>query len=260
VKNEPLVSKIAALQAQKGALTATDLGKLQQQQTSNQIAQAGLGIKAATVAGTQALGKAKVAATLRGQNITAANDRATQANRLAAIAQSNLNNLRSTNTSAANNAANNSTRQLIAQMRGTTAKTGKPATGAQANAVFSHIDYVTGEIQNLISHGIPPAQAYHLIQNGGRIQTGTTSSGAATYRTYFPNRLGTQVLNAAYNVRSGGAGLTPGDLAWFASLGIKNPTRYPHANQKTVGGPIKSAGGSGTVGGAVSGTSGGNLF
>ena len=62
VKNEPLVSKIAALQAQKGALTATDLGKLQQQQTSNQIAQAGLGIKQATIANTQALGKAKVAA------------------------------------------------------------------------------------------------------------------------------------------------------------------------------------------------------
>jgi hypothetical protein len=228
VKNQPLVSKIADLQASKGALQATDLGKLRQQEVANQISRTGLGIKSATLQQTAAQDQAKNTLTARGQNITAANDRASQLNRTAAIAQSNLNNLRTTNTSAANNAANNSTRTLIAQMKGN-GKTGKPATGAQANAVFSHVDYVTGEIQNLISHGLPPAQAYHIIQNGGRIQTGTNASGKATYRTYYPNRLGTQVLNAAYNVRSGGSGLTPGDLAWFASLGIKNPTRYTHA-------------------------------
>src|SRR5438309_7851329 len=100
---------------------------------------------------------------------------------------------------------------------GVNGKPGKPATGQQANAIFAHIDYVAGEIQNLVSHGIPPAQAYHIVQNGGRIQTGTSASGQATYRTYFPNRLGTQVLNAAYNVRPGSAGLSPGDLAWLAS-------------------------------------------
>src|SRR6185312_16183843 len=117
VKNEPLVSKIAGLRAQQGALTATDLGKLRQQEVNNQIARAGLN-----------LNQAKVGATIRGQNITAANDRARNnltargqdinaASRAAAIAQQNLNNLRSTNTAAANNAANNSTRVLIAQMR-----------------------------------------------------------------------------------------------------------------------------------------------
>ena len=141
-------------------------------------------------------------------------------------------------------------------MKGTTAKTGKPATGAQANAVFAHIDYVTGEIQNLISHGVPPQQAYHLVQNGGRVQTGTTASGAATYRTYYPNRLGTQVLNIAYNVRPGAIGLSPGDLAYLASLGIKNPTRYPRAAQKTAGGAIKNAAPAANTGGTL----GGNLF
>jgi hypothetical protein len=250
VKNEPLVSKIAALRASQGALTATDLGKLRQQEVSNQIARTGLGIKSQALQTTAAQNRTKDLLTqrgqnitARGQNITAANDQATQANRAAAIAQQNLNNLRTTNTAAANNAANNSTRLLVAQMKGSAAK-GKVATGAQANAVFSHVDYVTGEIQNLISHGISPAQAYHIIQNGGRIQTGTTASGAATYRTYYPNRLGTQVLNAAFNVRSGGKGLTPGDLAWFASLGIKNPTRYAHAPtsiQRNAGPQVNSS-------------------
>src|SRR6185312_6254816 len=45
VKNEPLVSKIAGLRAQQGALTATDLGKLRQQEVNNGIARAGLGLK-----------------------------------------------------------------------------------------------------------------------------------------------------------------------------------------------------------------------
>jgi hypothetical protein len=235
VKNEPLVSKIAAEQAQTGALTATDLGKLRQQEIANQIAEGGLGIKATTAAtGAQnANTNSKNANTkVYSAQTVAQNDQATQTNRAAAIAQSNLNNLRSTNTSAANNAANNSTRILVSQMA-RAAKTGKVATGAQANAVFSHIDYVTGEIENLINHGLPPTQAYHIIQNGGRIQTGTSASGTATYRTYFPNRLGTQVLNAAFNARSGGSGLTSGDLAFLAALGIKNPTRYARAKPAT---------------------------
>lgn len=247
VKNQPLVSKIADLQASKGALTATDLGKLRQQEVNNDITRAGLGLKQAginaTVRGqniTAAQDRARNTLTARGQDLTAANNRATQANRAASIAQSNLNNLRTTNTSAANNAANNSTRQLIAAMRNVNGKTGKSATGVQANAIFSHIDYVTGEIQNLVNHGLPPAQAYHIIQNGGRIQTGTSASGAATYRTYFPNRLGTSVLNAAFNARPGGSGLTAGDLGWFASLGIKNPTRYARA--KAGGGTQHNAG------------------
>jgi hypothetical protein len=241
VKNQPLVAKIADLQAQQGALTATDLGKLRQQEVANQIARAGVGIRQqginATVRGQNiaaANDQARINATLRGQNITKAND-------AARLAQQNLDNLRTTNTAKANNQANNSTRVLLAQMKAGASK-GNVATGAQANAVFAHIDYVTGEIQNLISHGIPAAQAYHLIQNGGRIQTGTSSTGAATYRTYFPNRLGTQVLNAAYNVRPGGSGLTAGDLQWLASLGIKNPTRYGRA--KATGGAIAGASGS----------------
>lgn len=232
--NIPISQKEADLRASRGTLAATALGQLRTQERNYQIAQGTLGFKNATLATTQAQNTARNNLTARGQNITAANDKATQLNRAAAISQSNVNNLRTTNTSAANNAANNSTRTLIAGMTAN-ARAHKVATGPQANAIFAHVDYVTGEIQNLINHGFSPKDAYHVIQNGGRVQTGTNASGHATYRTYFPNKLGTQVLNAAYNVRSGAPGLTPGDLAWFASLGIKNPTRYAHSPGKASG-------------------------
>jgi hypothetical protein len=69
VKNEPLVSKIAALQAQKGALTATDLGKLRQQEVANQISRAGLGIKQQSLQATVSNNNARNALTTRAQNI-----------------------------------------------------------------------------------------------------------------------------------------------------------------------------------------------
>lgn len=225
--NEPLNSKIAAEDASRGALKATALGQLRTAERNYQIAQEGIGVKTQALQTTAAQDQAKNLLTERGQNIT-------QGDNAARLAQQNLDSLRTTNTSAANNQANNSTRVLLQQMKNSAAK-GKRATGAAANAVFSHIDYVTGEIQNLVNNGLSPVAAYHLLQNGGRVQTGTSSTGKPTYRTYYPNRLGTQVLNAAYNVRSGGSGLTSGDEAWLASLGIINPTRYARSK-----GPAKS--------------------
>jgi hypothetical protein len=242
VKDQTLVSKIAALEATKGALTATDVAKLRQQEVANQVARAGVGIKQQTANTTLANDRAKVAATVRGQNVGLQKTKITAstsaANNAARIAQQNLDNLRTTNTSRSNNLANNSTRQLLAQLKANAAAH-KPATDAQRQAVFSHIDYVTGELQLLIDHGFAPKQAYHIVQNGARLQVGTSATtGAAVYKTYYPNRLGTQVLNAAYNVitpHAGGAGqpaggLTKGDIAWLASLGITGVTRYPVAH------------------------------
>lgn len=76
VKNEPLVAKIAALRAQQGALTATDLGKLRQQEVANQIARQGLGLKQDTLKNTAAQNKARDFLTARGQDITKADAQA----------------------------------------------------------------------------------------------------------------------------------------------------------------------------------------
>ncbi len=244
VANEPLNARMAALQASKGALYGTALGQLQSNQTKNAIALAAItGRTNASILSAQ---------TSRQNN--AANNRTSRANTQARNAQSALNNLRTTTTSANNNrannqtraavaASNNATRQLIASMRNN-ASTGKAATPVQTNAVYSHIDYVTGELQELITQGVQPVAAYHLLQNGGRVQVGGkgigNQTGAPKYRTYYPNRLGTQILNAAYNVRSGGNGLSPGDVAWLKSLGIKNPqSRY---SATKVGGAVTGAG------------------
>ena len=70
LQNVPLQSKVAALKAQEGALFATDLGKLRQQEITNQFTGQGLGIRQATLNQTIANDQAKNALTLRGQNIT----------------------------------------------------------------------------------------------------------------------------------------------------------------------------------------------
>jgi hypothetical protein len=48
LRNQPLAAKIATLQASRGGLIATNIGKLRQQEITNSIARAGLGIKAVT--------------------------------------------------------------------------------------------------------------------------------------------------------------------------------------------------------------------
>jgi hypothetical protein len=76
VKNEPLVSKIAGLQQQKGALVATDLGKLRQQEVANGISRSALGIKTTALKQTAAQNGARNFLTNQGQQITAKNDQA----------------------------------------------------------------------------------------------------------------------------------------------------------------------------------------
>jgi hypothetical protein len=81
VKNQPLVAKIADLQAQKGALLAANEGKLRQQEINNGITEQGLGIKGQQLG----LDNKRLGITqqnnlanqrLKGQEIQAANNRA----------------------------------------------------------------------------------------------------------------------------------------------------------------------------------------
>lgn len=82
IKNQPLTSKIAQLQGTYGATLASDLGKLRQQEITNQIARSGLGIKQATLNNTIANDQAtqKINAGKLGVDQQNANTNATKAN------------------------------------------------------------------------------------------------------------------------------------------------------------------------------------
>lgn len=186
VKNEPLVSKIAALREQQGALTATDLGKLRQQEVGNQIARAGLGLKQQGLNVTAANDQARVAATLRGQNITAANDAANQRLKLLGI-----------RTTAQNDAANQALKaqglgvQRQNDLAGQTlkqealnikaAKSGggvKPLTTAQNNLKNQQLGKIISAIQTWQQQGIKNSKGVVIEPHPTNAQMRQVLSGA----------------------------------------------------------------------------------
>lgn len=205
LKDVAVNTSIGNLQAAKGALLATDLGKLRQQEITNQISQQGLGIKAATVAQSNTNN-------LRTTGTSAANNQRTTAtsaaNNARTTSQSNLNNLRTTGTSAANNALNNAVKTAIAN-----AKTGvgarKPLPPAQNNTILKNL----GEMTTLISAAQKAGHSEASIRQA--LQTGGLQKGFAAQDPNF--------VQAAYELLGYGS-IDQATASWMHNAGIRGGT------------------------------------
>lgn len=103
----------------------------------------------------------------------------------------------------------------------------KPLSTISQNTIYRRIDTITGQINQLIAtYGLTPQQAYHVMQHGGYVQGAGTSTGKPTKIHIQPVRDGAQILNAAYNLRSGGPGLDSGDMAALKAMGLAHPLNH----------------------------------
>lgn len=118
-----------------------------------------------------------------------------------------------------------------------------PLTQGSQNVIYGRIDKITGQVNQMVqTYGLTPQAAYHLLQNGGYVNgpAHTTATGKQTVSQIHINPVGDiQILNAAYNLRSGGSGLSPGDVRALKAMGLAHPgNRYSHySNPNTYNGP-----------------------
>jgi hypothetical protein len=215
VKNEPLVSKIAALQAQKGALTATDLGKLRQQEVANQISRAGLGIKQQSLNVTAQNNAANQKLKAQGQSITQQNDRANQALRAAGIQVTAANNnARNQNAANANQIRANydqgtlALRSAALAIKNSGGGAVKPLTTAQNNMVNASL----GRIIGLIREGQGAKQTEQQIRS--HLQTGLNPS----KKSYSP-----VLIQAAYELLGYGS-IDRSTAAQLHNMGVRGTT------------------------------------
>lgn len=205
VKNEPLTQKLATENATYGADVATALGKLRQQEITNQISDAGLGIKQQTV-------NASIANNERNNATSTANNQRTTAtsaaNNQRTVAQSNLNNQRTTQTSAANNAANNAVRLEI-QNEKTGAGATKPLTVPQQNTIYRNLDEMTTLIRQAQQAG-HPAQAIKTALATGTLQKGLPAQSST-------------LIEAAYELLGWGH-ITPQTATAMHNAGLRGGT------------------------------------
>lgn len=183
VKNEPLMAKVADIQATTGADFATALGRLRQQEITNNIAEQGLGIKQADI-------NATVANNIRSNQTSLANNALTNQT-------SSANNQRTTSTSRANNAANNNPNAVgspawarvqnaqgtawssnpnavgspaWARVQAANARSGrggsKPLTPNENNAYFRALGQVEQLVQDGQKNGLSQAQIKANLQDG----------------------------------------------------------------------------------------------
>lgn len=242
VKDQPFTQKIADLQAQRGALQATNLGKLRQQEINNRITETGLGIKQ--------------------DAITAENTRST--NSINAANQRNRNtitgqNTRSQNTITAQNQRSQDTitaadrrDQLDRQSRegiaaaNRAAKTGtggsKPLTPHENNAVLGSLD----KVQNAITT---------WQQDGFKDKTGKVINAHPTnaqMRQVLGSSYPTYLVQAAFELLGWGH-ITGGTAAALHQRGIRGGTF--RGRPIAVGPPPQGLGGIGV--GGVAGALGG---
>jgi hypothetical protein len=152
VKNEPLVSKIAGLQQQKGALVATDLGKLRQQEVANNVARAGLGLKQQGLNTTAANDAARIQTAIRGQNVTRA-DAIARINATAAqTAAKNALTARGQNITQARDQANAAYHSALLNKKYGSTAAAKPLSASQNNEFMRQLQTAIGVIHS--------AQAY----------------------------------------------------------------------------------------------------
>ena len=103
---------------------------------------------------------------------------------------------------------------------------GGALTLSEQNTQFAIIDKATGEINNLITkYKLTPQEAYQAMLNGAFYGRGLNSKGQTVVKSITVPRLANQsMLNAAYNLRDGSAGLTQGDVNYLTQFGLTNLT------------------------------------
>ncbi len=208
--------------------------------------------KAAQRALQKGIADQRTATTLRGQNITSANDKAkntlaltkTQLDQANKDRQYNLDKAKYGSSVAKDNyqrAHGLGSYRVPSSGRGSGPK---PLTQTSQNSLYGHVSTTQGELRQLIDTGMTPQQAYHALLNGRTVSvpTGrTTSGGKPIYHTQSYHAADPTLLNAAYNIQTGN-GLTPGDVKALKQLGLSNPgSRYklsagPHLGGIPAGG------------------------
>lgn len=88
---------------------------------------------------------------------------------------------------------------------------------ASQNTLYNKIQETSGELQTLISqNGLSPHEAYAAVMQGYWV----TSVNGKTKTIRVPRMSNQSLLNAAFNTRQGGGGLTPGDMKYLTQLGL----------------------------------------
>lgn len=97
-------------------------------------------------------------------------------------------------------------------------KNGGVLTPHEQNTYFDAIDKASGEINSLMqNNGLTPPEAYQAMLRGYITVPGSNGN---TKKVGVPRMANQSVLNAAYNLRSGGSGLTAGDIAYLGKIGL----------------------------------------
>lgn len=177
VKDQPFTQKIADLQAQRGALQATNLGKLRQQEINNRITETGLGLKQQDLTQTAAQNQARNQLTARGQNIQLAGQKVTQANDLAnqTLRAAALN--EKTGNDQASQALKQAALNLKASQGGQ--KAGKPRilTPGQQNTIYRNLDEMATLIKTAQQSGHKAADIKQALATG-QLQKGFPAQSA----------------------------------------------------------------------------------
>lgn len=96
-------------------------------------------------------------------------------------------------------------------------KKGGALSPAGQDAIYKQIATATGTIDSLMTkNGLTPVQAYRAVLAGYFV----TTNGKKTVKISVPRMANEQFLNAAFNARSGGQGLTAGDVAALTKWGL----------------------------------------
>ena len=216
--NEPINAKIAAEEAQRGALTATALGQLRTQERNYQIAQEGLGVKTAAAQTTAANDAAKNALTASGQKVTAQDNAARVAATLRGQQITQQNNManqglreQSLKITQQNDAANQQIRQAAAA-----AKSGqpvKPLPLASNNLANTKIGEIVSAIQAWQKDGMKNSK--------GVVQVPHPTD--AQMRQVLGGSYDSPLVEAAFDLLGWGA-LTPGTAQALHNMGVRNTT------------------------------------
>jgi hypothetical protein len=203
---EPLTSKLSAENADYGSDLATALGKLRQQEITNQISDAGLGIK-------QQVANNTVADNIRTTGTSAANNQRTTAtsaaNNQRTTATSTANNERTTSTSAANNAANNAQKQIQLNLEYGSGSS-KPLTTNENNTALTQL----GEVQSAIKAW----QQTGMKNSSGQVTVAHPTD--AQMRQVLGGKYSPVLVQAAFELLGWGH-ITPSTAAEMHQAGIR---------------------------------------
>lgn len=204
LSNEPINQKVADLQAQRGALLATNEGKLRQQEIQNRVTSAGLGLNAqklaATVQQNQASNQLRAAginATIRGQDL-AHLDRTTS-NQLRALSSS------FGGLSSVLKAANQNT-----------TSTALPVT--KQHQAYNTIDRISDVVRGLKRNGSTPQQITRFLVYGGKFSNKSGNFQSPGYPQW--------AVQAAYDMATYGY-INAKDQAQLQKHGLSLPNYYP---------------------------------